>query len=276
MRERTEDLTGKIYGKIEVLSFAGYIKSAAHWNCICSCKEGCKKDVVLCGARLKSGNTRSCGCLSVSNKAEIPRPLNDLTGQKFGNLIVLQFIDYKRDVNGNHKGSNWLCQCLCDKNNERIVSRSSLISGKVRHCGCLAKTRGLPKGEASFNSYYSDYSHSAGKKNLDFELNQDDFKKLIYNDCYYCGIHPLRAWPSLKNMARRQYNGFIYVNGIDRVNNDKGYLVNNCVSCCSTCNLAKRSMTTEEFYDWIDRLVQYQLRTRISCKNSNILEISTK
>jgi hypothetical protein len=35
----------------------------------------------------------------------------------------------------------------------------------------------------------------------------------------------------------------IEYNGIDRVDNEKGYLVENCVPCCFTCNSLKKSVT---------------------------------
>lgn len=55
----------------------------------------------------------------------------DLTGQKFGRLKVLQFIEIRK----HH--SYWLCKCNCGNITE--VSNSSLRSGKVKSCGCLRK-----------------------------------------------------------------------------------------------------------------------------------------
>ena len=40
-------------------------------------------------------------------------------------------------------------------------------------------------------------------------------------------------------------------NGMDRVDNAKGYVLGNVVPCCHTCNFAKRGMATNEFVAWV-------------------------
>lgn len=58
---------------------------------------------------------------------------NDLTGQRFGKLVVLRPTDKRMDG-----GSVvWQCQCDCGKLAE--VSARRLIRGKARSCGCLSK-----------------------------------------------------------------------------------------------------------------------------------------
>ena len=56
----------------------------------------------------------------------------DLTGQRFGRLIVI-----KRVENDKLGKAQWLCQCDCG--NKKEVSTQSLKSGKVQSCGCLHK-----------------------------------------------------------------------------------------------------------------------------------------
>lgn len=62
---RVKDLTGTLFGRLAVTSFAGLIPNAvgkryAYFNCRCSCGV----DVVVRGTALSSGNTLSCGCLA--------------------------------------------------------------------------------------------------------------------------------------------------------------------------------------------------------------------
>jgi hypothetical protein len=56
----------------------------------------------------------------------------DLTGQKFGRLLVL-----KRAENNKDGRAMWLCRCECG--NERIITGKSLRNGHTRSCGCLNK-----------------------------------------------------------------------------------------------------------------------------------------
>lgn len=53
----------------------------------------------------------------------------DLTGQKFGRLTVIKRI-------GN-KGHNQFYLCKCDCGKEKVILKSSLISGRTKSCGCL-------------------------------------------------------------------------------------------------------------------------------------------
>lgn len=68
-----EDLTGQIFGRLEVLYQAeDYIdKNGNHhamWHCKCNCENGTEKDIDQ--TRLKSGYTRSCGCLQKEMASE--------------------------------------------------------------------------------------------------------------------------------------------------------------------------------------------------------------
>lgn len=58
--------------------------------------------------------------------------LKDLTGKRFGRLIVIS-----RGANSKHGQTQWLC--LCDCGSTKIIQGSSLNSGLTRSCGCLSK-----------------------------------------------------------------------------------------------------------------------------------------
>lgn len=58
--------------------------------------------------------------------------IHDLTGQRFGKLIVLSVTEKRMD-----SGSVvWLCRCDCGNTTE--VSARRLIRGKAKSCGCLS------------------------------------------------------------------------------------------------------------------------------------------
>lgn len=61
-----EDLTGKTFGRLKVIKQAEDCvypnrQRIAQWECKCSC--GCEDLVITSGFSLKSGRTRSCGCV---------------------------------------------------------------------------------------------------------------------------------------------------------------------------------------------------------------------
>jgi hypothetical protein len=56
---RALDLTGARFGRLEVVAFAGSIKRRRAWTCRCDCGA----EVIVLTEHLRSGKTRSCGCL---------------------------------------------------------------------------------------------------------------------------------------------------------------------------------------------------------------------
>lgn len=64
MRSNFQNLTGRVFGNLTVLEFAGMIQYGrhrrAHWVCQCSCPSANKITVV--SYSLLSGTTNSCGC----------------------------------------------------------------------------------------------------------------------------------------------------------------------------------------------------------------------
>lgn len=62
---------------------------------------------------------------------------------------------------------------------------------------------------------------------MDFELTKEQFYNLISQPCYYCGD------------KEKEFNG------IDRIDSQKGYIIDNCVTCCEYCNKMKLDYTTE-------------------------------
>lgn len=54
-----KDITGQVFGRLTVVSFAGRVKGRATWLCACVC--GGERTAV--GNDIVIGRTQSCGCL---------------------------------------------------------------------------------------------------------------------------------------------------------------------------------------------------------------------
>ena len=59
--------------------------------------------------------------------------LIDLTGQRFGRLLVLERSDHKTYQ------LYWICECSCDKRTVLDVGGRYLREGKTQSCGCLQR-----------------------------------------------------------------------------------------------------------------------------------------
>lgn len=99
------------------------------------------------------------------------------------------------------------------------------------------------------------YRSRAKKKNIPFNLTEIDYMDLRMGDCYICGKKASIA----------------HMNGIDRIDNDRGYEVeditngieNNCASCCSECNYMKGSYSYEAFINKVYDIFNKSCKARI-------------
>jgi hypothetical protein len=163
----------------------------------------------------------------------------DLMRKRFGKLVVIDR-GKRRTPNG---AMYWLCKCDCGK--EKEIPSRCLVTGDSKSCGCAYK---LPDGESMFRVYLGRIKRNAKIRNLSFLLSDEEVRSLSKQNCHYCGLEP-------KQKAHQKYsNGDYIYNGIDRINNSKGYEIENVVPCCVTCNYAKKGMSYDEFILWIDRV----------------------
>lgn len=103
------DLKGQTFGDWKVIEYVGN----GFWKCECQCEKHTIKNVK--GTALREGSTKSCG-----HKSGV---LNDISGQKFGELTAKRYI-------GN---GIWECKCSCE--NIVNVDGYSLRSGHTKSCG---------------------------------------------------------------------------------------------------------------------------------------------
>jgi len=107
---------------------------------------------------------------------------------------------------------------------EHILSHQKKIEiMDIRHDDCFGNAKDVN---------YSHYKSCAVKRKKEFEINKDQFETIISNDCYICGK------PNSEN----------HQNGIDRIDNNLGYLFENCAACCTECNLMKNDYDLETVY----------------------------
>lgn len=174
------------------------------------------------------------------------KPL-DITNITFHHLTAINFVE-KRKLGKKHYDF-WIFDCACGT--RKTINKSSVVKGQTKSCGCLHKINifKLKHGEGSFNTLMYVYKNNANKRNIVFNLSKDEFKKLTSGRCDYCGEAPEKEFK--RPPSNNPFNGNYIYNGIDRVDNDMGYFVDNCVSCCETCNRAKLEMNRDDFVKWI-------------------------
>lgn len=143
--------------------------------------------------------------------------LVDLTGQRFGRLVVIKQAESK------DKNSAWLCKCDCG--NYSVASAPNLKSGSTRSCGC-----GVVESTIKRSTTHGE-SHS--KLNVIWRGIKDRCKNSCnkqFSDYGGRGITVCAEWEH-DFAAFRDWslaNGYAEGLTIDRRDNDKGYSPDNC------------------------------------------------
>lgn len=101
------------------------------WLCKCEC--GTKREVGR--GSLRSGKSKSCGCLRkelTSKRMTTPKP--NLTGKRVGRYLIVE-------KTGNGKVVGWLCKCDCGT--EKVMAERYLVrsinANKNISCGCYLR-----------------------------------------------------------------------------------------------------------------------------------------
>lgn len=112
-----DDLTGRTFGALEVIAFAGVTKKQTYWIVKCAC--GWIRSIHASRLTQKTNPARSCGCRIASSRAK------DLIGHVFGLIKVIAY-----DGKGRSGRARWVVQCECG------VVTAMQRPEKAGSCGC--------------------------------------------------------------------------------------------------------------------------------------------
>jgi hypothetical protein len=183
-----------------------------------------------------------------------------IPGTKYNQLT---FIKELPAAEGQH---NLRVECLCDCGTTVIIPKVNFSAKRTKSCGCLQKINAViagkknckKPGEAALTQIYNGYIANARYRKLEFSLSKNVFRKIASQNCDYCGAVPT-------NRNSNFPSGPCLVNGIDRIDNQKGYIAENCIAACKFCNWTKSNYTKEEFLNHVEKIHKYQLT-----KSSNL------
>ena len=159
-----EDITGQTFNRLTVLELTDKQNNDNRWlwKCQCSCE---KHSIVYASMHnLKSGKTKSCGCLKSEKCAQRNRDNTlDLTNTKIGMLMPIKLLDTP-----DGKQKRWLCKCDCGNYVEVLLGelRRDNYGDDSRHstlsCGCMKRSA----GEALIAKYLINIILNMNQKNI--------------------------------------------------------------------------------------------------------------
>lgn len=147
--------------------------------------------------------------------------LIDLTGQRFGRLVVIKRAADRMKPNGK-KLIMWKCQCDCG--NTKEILGQSLRRGLTKSCGCLGyenRIKAHTKHGMTNTSLYNIWSKMKQR------CNQKNNKR--YKDYGGRGISYCREWEEFKTFEEWAYrSGYKDGLSIERINVNGNYCPENC------------------------------------------------
>jgi len=282
------DIEGQRFGRLVALEYIGNRK----WLCECDCGNTTE----VGSYSLRSGMTKSCGCIRSEtsrkpyrystqhkvysyykaharrkgypftiNKADFLKMIVKpcfYCGNQFGNINKSEYnngdFEYtgidRFDPNLGYTIENCVpcCKdCNMAKNTHRcedfIAHMHTIVSHNIMRVDgdyCINQWSG--NGERVLDELYKDKIGDAENRGINFKLSIDQFKELISSRCSYCGAIP-------SNIKKKFGKNYLW-NGIDRFDNEIGYIIENCVSSCTICNRMKHTMTADEFISMAERI----------------------
>lgn len=102
------------------------------------CKCTCGNEIIVRGVYLRSGNTKSCGCLSKEKLVQrnIQSGAEIQIGDRFGHLTVIADLGMRKQKSRNKNWKWSLCQCDCGSRPIEVAN-NNLKNGHKLSCGCI-------------------------------------------------------------------------------------------------------------------------------------------
>lgn len=203
------------------------------------------KDTIDSGKNMCKNWERGCfEIISLDKKfctnCRIKEQNND---NKLNKIKIEKAIEYNKNNNDNK-----MCQG-CNK----IINIHNFKNKKCLDCyesynKCQQNRK--PKDPLLRKLY--DYKTSASIRKIIWNLTDDEAKEYFKNKCHYCN----------------KLGGY---NGIDRIDSNKDYSKDNCVSCCKFCNIMKYKYDLNKFLEMITYLLSVNLKidSKINTKYKN-------
>lgn len=135
----------------------------------------------------------------------------------------------------------------CDFTNDNVVSacfKCACIKGCIdidvffKRCEHILTNLKLINGDLHNDVYnktismtHAGYQNYAQRKHIHFNITEDDFNNIVIKNCYLCGTPTHNS----------------HLNGINLFDPTQGYTINNCRSCCETCDKMKNTYSYDEF-----------------------------
>jgi hypothetical protein len=200
--------------------------------------EKCKRESMTCSEIARLAKTSCSTIYSFCKRNDIALPVVkrggqnviNMTGEKFGSLTVTKRAESK------NKLAMWECQCKCG--NTCVCRGADLRQGKIKTCGCRKgiKSRRNWQGHGEIpRSYWSSLANNADQRGKEFKIDIQQANDLFLEQNKQCALSG-----RIIGFGDRSAS-------MDRIDNTKGYTIDNVQWLHKDVNKAKGQFTQDEF-----------------------------
>lgn len=199
-----KDIRGNRYNRLTVLERVEAEQAGPMWVAQCECGN----KTIAGGRDMKSGNTKSCGCLHRETATKLGKAaFRDLKNKRFGKLVAIKPTDRR-------SGSSVVWMCKCDCGETTYVSANHLNSDRTKSCGC-SHLKNSGEGHYNWNPELTDDDRDTRNRQSNQTKNWRNkvYKRDNYT-CKVCGVvggklnaHHLNGWDLHKDERFDVNNG---------------------------------------------------------------------
>jgi tRNA(Leu) C34 or U34 (ribose-2'-O)-methylase TrmL len=165
-------------------------------------------------------------------------------GWKFNKLTCLE---YKPRINSKNKTiTAYICKCDCG--NTTYVDLVNLNSGRITSCGCSRYQGGY--GEISKSYWYTIRWKANNERKIEWDIDIKQAWNLFEQQEGKCALSGI----DLKFVQSYGYttDKHLQTASLDRIDNTKGYLLDNIQWVHKDINILKNKFSLDEFLYWCD------------------------
>lgn len=170
-------------------------------------------------------------------------------GKKFGKLSVEKF------SHRNKRGqSHWLCKCDCGK--QKTIRGDHLLNKATKSCGCNQQGAGNHRwnGCGEIGGWvWNNYKINASRRNIPFKITVKDMWTKFLEQNRKCALTG-----ELLQFSTCQSDNNGRTASLDRIDNTRGYEINNIQWVTKTINMAKGKLSQSDFLMLCQQVTSYE------------------